>query len=166
MMARSHVVVGLLTWVAVAPALHVAALDPMYLGLAVAGSLLPDVDHPKSWVGRRCRPVSTAIASVLGHRGITHSAIAVVGLVAVLLRAGYRQGAVDALAVGYLSHLAADMLTPQGLRLAWPLRGTWGLPLCRTGSPMEGVVVLALICLVGWWTSVRGMRALPHWFPL
>jgi inner membrane protein len=156
MMAKSHVVVGLVTWVAVAPLLHVATLDPAYLGLAVTGSLLPDVDHPKSWVGRRSRPVSTLIASILGHRGITHSAIAVAGLVAVLLYAGYRRGAVDALAVGYLSHLAADLFTPQGLRLAWPLRGTWALPLCRTGSPMEGIIVVALVCLVGWWVFVHG----------
>jgi len=156
MMARSHVVVGLVTWIAVAPVLHVAALDPGYLALAVTGSLLPDIDHPKSWVGRRAWPVSTFIASVLGHRGITHSAIAVAGLVALLLHAGYRRSAVSALAVGYLSHLAADLLTPQGLRLAWPFRGTWALPLCRTGSFMEGAVVVALVCVVGWWVLVHG----------
>jgi inner membrane protein len=32
------------------------ALGPVGLGLAVAGSLLPDIDHPKSWAGRRLRP--------------------------------------------------------------------------------------------------------------
>ena len=81
MMAKSHVVVGVVAWVAAAPALHFAAFDPWYLGVAVIGSLLPDVDHPKSWVGRRTRPVSTVIASMLGHRGVTHSAIAVAALV-------------------------------------------------------------------------------------
>ena len=39
------------------------------------------------------------------------------------------------LAVGYLSHLAADLLTPRGLRLAWPLPQGFAVPLCRTGSP-------------------------------
>ncbi|WP_254073084.1 metal-dependent hydrolase [Acidisphaera sp. S103] len=150
-MARSHVVVGLATWIVVAPVLHVSALDPIYLGLAVAGSLLPDIDHPKSWVGRRTRPVSTAIASTFSHRGITHSALAVVGLTMLLLHAGYRRGGVSALVVGYLSHLAADMLTPQGLRLAWPLRGTWGLPLCRTGSAAEPLIVTAMAGGVAWW---------------
>src|SRR5579859_2434301 len=117
MMARSHVVVGLAAWIAAAPALHISALDPAYLGLAVSGSLLPDIDHPRSWVGRRTRPVSTAIAATLGHRGITHSAIAIVGLAWLLSHAGYRWTGIAALSVGYLSHLAADMLTPQGLRL-------------------------------------------------
>jgi len=150
MMAKSHVIVGLATWIAAAPLLHLSPVDPVYLGLAVAGSLLPDVDHPQSWVGRRSRPVSTAIAATLGHRGVTHSAVAVVGLVALLLHAGTRRGGVSALAVGYLSHLAADMLTPRGLRLAWPLRKTWGLPLCRTGSPMEMIIVLVLVCGIAW----------------
>jgi len=151
MMARSHVIVGLATWIAAAPVLHIRPLDPICLGLVVAGSLLPDIDHPKSWVGRRTRPVSTVIASTFSHRGITHSAIAVIGLTTLLLHAGYRRGGVSALAVGYLSHLAADMLTPQGLRLAWPLRGTWGLPLCRTGTAMEPLIVTVLVGGIGWW---------------
>ena len=161
MMARSHVIVGLATWIAAAPLLRIYPLDVVYLGLAVAGSLLPDIDHPKSWVGRRTRPVSTALALILGHRGVTHSAIAVVALAALLLQAGYRWGGVSALIVGYLSHLAADMLTPQGLRLAWPLRGTWALPICRTGSPMESIIVLALVCGAGWWVFRHGIAVAP-----
>ena len=151
MMARSHVVVGLASWIAAAPALHLPVIDPLGLAIVVLGSLLPDIDHPRSWVGQRTRPVSTAIASVLGHRGVTHSAIAVVALTALLLHAGYARGAVAALTVGYLSHLAADMLTPRGLRLAWPFPGTWSLPLCRTGSVAENLIVLLLIGGIGLW---------------
>jgi inner membrane protein len=160
MMARSHVVVGLATWVAVAPVLHLPPLDPVYLGLVAAGSLLPDIDHPQSWVGRRTRPISTAIASNFSHRGITHSAIAVIGLTMLLLHVGYRRGDVSALVIGYLSHLAADMLTPRGLRLAWPLRQTWGLPLCRTDSAMEPMIVTALAGGIAWWLLRRHM---PGW---
>jgi inner membrane protein len=156
MMARSHVVVGLAAWFATAPLLHIHVLDPTNLGLALAGSLLPDIDHPRSWVGRRTRPISTAIAATLGHRGITHSAIAIVGLAWLLSHAGYRWAGIAALSVGWLSHLAADMLTPQGLRLLWPMRGTWGLPLCRTGSPAESFIVLTLGCGVAWWVFRHG----------
>lgn len=160
MMAKSHVVVGLATWVAAAPFLHVSPFHPVHLVLAVAGSLLPDVDHPQSWVGRLAWPVSRVLASALGHRGVTHSAIAVLGLVALLMQTGHRRGEVAALAVGYLSHLAADMLTPRGLRLAWPLRGSWGVPLCRTGSAMEVVVVVAFTGGVAWWLLARGVGRL------
>ncbi len=150
MMARSHVVAGIAAWVLAAPLLHLPALQPAYLSLAVAGSLLPDIDHPASWIGRRSRPVSTLLAATLGHRGITHSLVAVAGLVVLLSHAGLRRSVVAALCVGYLSHLAADMLTPRGLRLAWPLRRTWTLPVCRTGSPAEMVIVILLLGFTAW----------------
>ena len=96
--------------------------------------------------------VATILAGILGHRGITHSALAVIALSLLLAHAGYRRGLIAALAVGYLSHLAADMLTPRGLRLAWPYSRTWGLPICRTGSPVEGIIVVILAGLVLWST--------------
>ena len=156
MIARSHVAIGLAAWVCAAPLLHLAPFDPASLALAVAGSLLPDVDHPRSWLGRRLGPVSRGLAAMLGHRGVTHSALAAAGLAALRSHAGARRAAVAALAVGYLSHLAADMLTPQGLRLAWPLRRTWGVPLCRTGSRAEPAVVAALVCAMAWWALAHG----------
>ena len=156
-------VVGVASWIVAAPLLHLPPADLGGTALAVFGALLPDIDHPQSWVGRRTRPVSTALAAALGHRGITHSALAVVFLVVLLLHGGFRQASVTALAVGYLSHLAADMLTPRGLRLAWPLRPIWGVPLCRTGSPMEALIVSALIGLILWCVLAGGHVALPHW---
>ncbi|HWL81864.1 MAG TPA: metal-dependent hydrolase [Roseomonas sp.] len=141
MMAGSHIALGAAAWFAAAPRLGLPALDPAMLGLAVFGALLPDVDHPKSWVGKLLRPVSTVLATVLGHRGVTHSLVAVVGCAALLVRQNVPLAITAPLVVGYLSHLAADLLTPGGLRLAWPLRGTYSLPLCRTGSPFEPLVV-------------------------
>ncbi len=162
MMAKSHVVVGLAAWLAAAPLLHLPPTDPLYLGLAVVGALLPDVDHPGSWVGRRSRPVSTVVAALLGHRGITHSAMAVAGLLVLLLQAGGRHAVICALVVGYLSHLAADMLTPRGLRLAWPMRRSWGVPLCRTGSPAEPLIVLGLIGGMAWWLLAHAGNDIPR----
>ncbi len=162
MMARSHVVLGLATWFVAAPALHLSPFDPVYATLAVAGSLLPDLDHPKSWVGHRLRPFSTVAAGILGHRGVTHSAVAVLALGVLLLHAGYRRNAVSALVVGYMSHLAADMLTPQGLRLAWPLRRSWSLPVCRTGSPVEALIVTAIVCAAAGWTVWHDRDWLPQ----
>lgn len=161
-MARSHVAVGLASWVVAAPLLHLPVFDPLSAALVVAGSLLPDVDHPASWVGRRVRPVSTVLAAVLGHRGVTHSAVAIVGLAAALLQARYAHAHVWPLVVGYASHLVADMLTPRGLRLAWPLQRTWGLPLCRTGSATEAVIVV-LICAGAVWSLQRGSTQGEAW---
>ncbi|MDQ1079148.1 inner membrane protein [Pseudoroseomonas cervicalis] len=141
MMAGSHIALGAAAWFVAAPRLGLPALDPALLGLAVFGALLPDIDHPKSWLGKRLRPVSTVFATLFGHRGVTHSLLAVVGCAVLLLRQEVPLAIAAPLVVGYLSHLAADLLTPAGLRLAWPLRGTYALPLCRSGSPFEPLVV-------------------------
>ena len=150
MMAGSHVALGAAAWVVGAPMLGLSPVSPLGLGLSVLGSLLPDIDHPKSWIGKRARPVSDVLAMSLGHRGVTHSLVALVGCAWLLLDQGWSREIVAPLAVGYMSHLAADLLTPGGLRLAWPFRGTWSLPLCRTGSPFEPLVVAILLCFAGW----------------
>ena len=149
MLAGSHVALGAAAWLIAAPHFDQSPLDPAGLALAVLGGLLPDIDHPKSWVGRRVRPVSNIIAAVFGHRGVTHSLLAVIGCGMLVQYAALPQSITSPLMIGYLSHLAADLLTPGGLRLAWPLRGTWALPLCRTGSPFEPLVV-ALVLLIAW----------------
>jgi len=154
MMAGSHVVLGVAAWLVAAPRLGLPAAAPACLGLAILGSLLPDVDHPKSWLGSRLRPLSSAVASAFGHRGVTHSAVALAVCSWILLRGGAPRWIVDPLAVGYLSHLAADILTPGGLRLAWPLRRTWALPLCKSGSPFEPLVVALLLFWAGSGTLV------------
>ena len=148
-MAGSHVALGAAAWLVAAPRLGLPALSPACLALALAGSLLPDIDHPKSWAGQRLRPLSLAVAAVFGHRGITHSALALLVCGWGLLQGGAPRWAVAPLAVGALSHLAADLLTPAGLRLAWPLRRTWALPLCRSGSAMEPLVVALLLTWAG-----------------
>ena len=145
MMAGSHVALGAAAWIVAAPRLGLPAIDPVSLALAVAGALLPDIDHPHSWTGRRTRPLSSVIAAVLGHRGATHSLLAVAGCGWLLLHGGTSRAVMAPILVGYLSHLAGDLLTPRGLRLAWPFKGSWALPICRSGSPFEPLVVAMLL---------------------
>jgi inner membrane protein len=140
-MAGSHVVVGLAAWTWAAPHLGIPVLDPLALGFAVVGALLPDIDHPSSWVGRRIWVISRPLAATIGHRGVTHSLIAVLACLVFLRWEGLRPVVTDALVVGYLSHLAADLLTTSGLRLAWPSAKRQAIGLCRTGSFAETVIV-------------------------
>lgn len=161
MMARSHVAVGLAAWVWIAPHLGLPAADPLALVLAGVGSLLPDIDHPRSWVGQRLRIVSGPLAAVIGHRGITHSLLAVAAC-ALLVRSGSHGGVIiDALVAGYLSHLAADLLTSSGLRLMWPSRRRIAIPLCRTGSLMESIIVAGVVVCAGaqaaGWVAIPGL---------
>ena len=154
MMAGSHVVVGAAAWLASAHLFGEPAVSGSAVALAVAGSLLPDIDHPKSWVGRKTKPVSTLLGRMFGHRGVTHSLLAVGGCAWLLVHQGVPRVDVDPLVVGYLSHLAGDLITPRGLRLAWPFRGTWSLPVCRSGSASEALIVAAIVAWIWSGTGV------------
>jgi len=149
MMAGSHVVVGIAAWAWAAPHLGLPSFDPIALALATTGSLLPDIDHPHSWVGRRVWMISRPLAAMIGHRGLTHSIVAVLVCCLLLRWHGVSRAVLAPLTVGYLSHLGADLLTPAGLRLAWPLPRRYAIPLCRTGSAGEVAIVAGLMVWIG-----------------
>jgi len=143
MLVGSHVLLGAASWIAAAPALG-TRIDGVGLICALVGALLPDIDHPKSWVGRRLWLISRLISSVFGHRGFTHSLFAVVlGGMAVLAQGADGRWLMPVV-VGYLSHLAADLVSG-GIPLLWPLRRNVAIRLCRTGSWSE--IVVTAVCL-------------------
>lgn len=95
------------------------------------------------------------------HRGPVHSlAVGVVATVAVfiigaLLRCG--PWIAPLFAVGWLSHLAADATTPNGLPyLLWPLGNSTGSPIGR-GVPLAIMLALIASGLAGW------SRVVPAW---
>ncbi|MGI2205178.1 metal-dependent hydrolase [Shewanella oncorhynchi] len=90
------------------------------LPVVALASLLPDIDHPESKLGRRIKPISSILA-IFSHRGITHSLWAVALMVWLLASHQADSIASQALVIGYLSHLLGDALTPAGIRPFWPL---------------------------------------------
>ncbi|WP_440867264.1 metal-dependent hydrolase [Symbiopectobacterium purcellii] len=98
--------------------------------------LLPDIDHPKSLLGQRLKWLSIPIAKVFGHRGITHSFLAIAGCCTFLF-SGFLSRIiipipidfVHGMVVGYISHVVADMLTPAGVPLLWPCRWRFCIPI-------------------------------------
>jgi len=157
MMLVSHLVFGAVAGAVVAH-FHISPLW-VSVPLAMAGALLPDIDHPKSALGSRVRPVSTLIAKVFGHRGLTHSLLAVLGLSWLLLHLSGHKATSNMLApllAGYLSHLIADGLTPMGVPLFWPVRFPVRFPLTvRTGSAAEKLLTLAVVVGSCWWLGPR-----------
>ena len=160
MMAGSHVVMGVALWAVTAKATGAPAADPQALTAAAFGALLPDIDHPQSWAGRKMRVVSVPLSLLVGHRGITHSAIAVLAAVAVLMIMGVGWVAAP-VAVGYLSHLMADGLTPSGVPLLWPSKRRFTLNLCRTGGIVE-IAIVAAVAAAGGWAAGIDFSALPR----
>jgi inner membrane protein len=145
MLWRTHFVMGL------AAGYLVAGPEPVMLAAAGVASVLPDIDHPASKVGRSVPVVPTVTRIAFGHRGMLHSLLAAlaVGLVVALV-GGHNLGM--AVFAGYLAHLVGDMLTPSGVPLLWPLPLRLRVPLVHTGGIIERLLVfpVAAVAVVIW----------------
>jgi inner membrane protein len=150
MMGLSHAIVGALAYLSVHQVTKSGLTAPSlnYLAMAVLGSLAPDLDSPKSSLGRRVRSLSRGLKSFSGHRGFTHSLLAcfVLGLGLALIcstRPGWEAYGV-AFIIGYTSHILADWLTREGVPLLWPFPKRFHCPLnFATGGLLEYAFSLA-----------------------
>ncbi|CCK11643.1 Membrane-bound metal-dependent hydrolase YdjM,induced during SOS response [Cronobacter sakazakii 680] len=124
---------------------------------AILTCLLPDIDHPKSFLGQRLKWISKPVARMFGHRGFTHSLLAVFGgLTLFLLKVPETwilpADACKGWCLAYLSHILADMITPAGVPLLWPCRWRFRLPLLypQKGNQLERVLCMALFVWAVW----------------
>ena len=111
------------------------------LPLASFGSLIPDIDHPESKLGRRVYPLSSLLFQFAGHRGFFHSLVFwgmmtfAFYLANSYLGQGYLPEAWLLISIGHLSHLLGDMFFGRhGVQLLWPIRrririvpGSWSV---------------------------------------
>ena len=75
---------------------------------AIIGSLLPDIDHPQSFLGRRLRWVSKLINHLWGHRSMTHSLILIGSIMGLLALKGHKVLSLS-LGLGMLGHVLIDL---------------------------------------------------------
>lgn len=141
MLWRTHLMTG------ITAGYLIAGPDPTVLLTAGVAALLPDIDHPNSYIGRKIPVIPKLIKATLGHRGALHSAsAAVLVFLAATLIGGPLLGI--ATGTGYLIHIMGDMLTPSGVPLLWPVLGkNVKLAAVKTGGLMEKFVVFPGICL-------------------
>lgn len=160
MRGTTHLTAGLWTGLVVAQTHSLDGVSTWWvLQLSMVGSLLPDIDHPQSIIGRRL-PVSWAFGK---HRTFTHSIVFVFMLLFGLQKIApiYHLSDVHiyALMAGYISHIVLDMMTPHGVALLYPSLRRWRL-LPRTASelPVEDMTLAVnlLACtwlMVGMWVN-------------
>lgn len=156
MMGSSHKMMGFAAGLSAATVLGGSVAEIIacsFVGLV--GSLAPDIDHKKSIAGRFAFPISWVIATLFTHRGITHSALVIGGIVALFYYGSivslYGQNIPlvatiygYAFAAGMLSHVMGDMLTKKGVMFFWPIPVYIGIPLITTGSKAEKPLAISL----------------------
>lgn len=139
---------------------------------AVIGSIMPDVDHPNSTIGRIFYFISVPLERRYGHRTVTHSLIGwiifsvvfsflslfIVWLLSFVCDLGF--GAWDlvprwiaSFSISYLSHLILDMFNPRGSQMFWPDPGRDVIPKnpkfrLESGAKAEVLVFFILVILM------------------
>lgn len=124
-----------------------------YFGAAVMGSLLPDLCHPGSYLGKKTSLISKTISKTFGHRTVTHSWIMIV-LVMMLpnwIDWTYEESLSMGLALGVISHILLDAATSRGVQLFYPLPFRFRFPIyTKTGTKTENHIatIISLITAV------------------
>jgi inner membrane protein len=143
------------------------------LAVTIIGTLLPDIDHTKSLIGKAVYPLARWLDRRFGHRTITHNLFF---LIAVCI-SGYFTVKILNLNTAYnvilffsvFSHFLLDMITLQGIPLFYPLLKNPcvipGSPAMRMegGKPTTETIAFIIFCAAsltcwdlfsnGFWTS-------------
>lgn len=158
MLAKSHISLGLLGGIVAYPlAQRFGVAKEFYLTLllplVLLGSLLPDIDEPRSFIGRRFSLISRIFSVSFSHRGFTHFLIfplIFVGLGTIFAHAIITP-CLFALAYGVLLHQVGDMLTISGIpHYFFPLSRKKAVLLpqmlrFRTGSIAEKLILAFIL---------------------
>ena len=138
----THVVFGVLFYLIAV--LFGAPMNPLDIGMAAFGALMPDIDHPKSYISTKL-PGGSVMPRFVEHRGVTHTIEA--ALIITALVGGLAYWITDsywpaiAFFIGYISHLFADTLTVSGIKWSrfsnFHPRGK-----IKTGTKGEGLVLI------------------------
>lgn len=98
--------------------------SPISIGVMAIATLLPDIDHPKSIIGRSLKPIAQSINRRWGHRTITHSAVILIASTFLFATIEKITSDSNTLAIiyffAYFSHLLLDMVTLMGVPLLYP----------------------------------------------
>ncbi len=112
----------------------------LFFILVMIGACLPDIDHPKSKLGKYFKPIGW----LFEHRGFFHSIFMLVILSLAVLYF-FNWFYTSAIAIGFLSHLISDAITIQGIMPFHPLSRFRLRGFIETNSIFETIIFIALV---------------------
>ena len=149
--------------------------NPIFISVTILGSLLPDIDHTKSWIGKSVYPIAKWLSRNYGHRTITHSIFFLIGvfLISVFIEKNFRVDYSISTIIFFsiLSHLIFDMVTIAGIPLFYPFyKNPCVLPAnpemrIRSGNIRQEGIILFMFCFLtffmqdlfanGFWSTIN-----------
>ena len=131
-MFKTHISFGFLSGILAIPYLN-PANQILFMALVMMGALLPDVDHPKSKLGRNVK----LIGYLFEHRGFFHSFLMIPVIAFIIWHFTQSYVYIIPLGVGYASHLVSDAITKEGIMPFHPLSRFRLRGFIRTGGFAE-----------------------------
>lgn len=148
MIGRTHLAVGIAAGIAVSQELSTLNM-PLLITTSALGSLLPDICHSNSKIGRKFPLVSTFIHFMFGHRTLTHSLFFLLMVTMSVSLITQSTSITIGILIGMATHLILDFLTKAGISLFWPLsikvRNFWTV---KTGGWIDKLIFYCAISYI------------------
>lgn len=143
MIFRTHLALGFLIGLLSLSFLDIA--NPViFIVLITIFSSLPDIDHPRSKIGRKFFFFSAPISLIFKHRGFFHSIFPPIILFSIFTYFKISFLAF-AIAIGYIAHLIGDAMTKEGINFLHPLSTLRIQGPLTTGGKLEVIIFVALM---------------------
>ncbi len=145
MMFKTHLALAFLTGL-----FSIEIFNPvnqiLFMLLILFGGLLPDIDHPKSKIGRYFKPISF----LFEHRGFFHSFL-FLPILSLLIYILLKTNTFTLpILIGYSSHLISDAITKEGIMPLHPLSKFRIKGFIYTGKMLEFTLFILLLVLSVW----------------
>ena len=138
MLFRTHLAVAFL----ISLVLLYFNINLVFVIIFITASLLPDIDHPSSKIGRRFKFLNY----LFSHRGFFHSLFALLIFTILLYFINYLLAI--AFFSGYFLHLLLDSFTRQGIFLFYPFSTKKSKGRIKVGSFLETIVFFIVLFLI------------------
>lgn len=111
----------------------------LILPFFIIGSILPDIDHPASKLGKKFK----LLGWIFGHRKLFHTIFPplVIGLPLLFIN----NILFHSLIFGYFVHLFLDALTIKGIKPFYPINNSIIRGWIKTGSFLEYIIMMLLL---------------------
>jgi len=145
MLFRTHLALGFLVGL-IALKIFNPSNTIFFFILVLIGSVLPDIDHPKSKIGKKVK----IIGFLFEHRGFFHSILFLILIYFISVTFLRNNYFILPLIIGYSSHLFIDCFNHKGIMPLHPLSRLRIKGFIKTGALLETILFFCLVALDVW----------------